>query len=361
MTRTKILDVKAYLLPKEANPLSFQWRAGLPGSDPVQERAVIRVVTDEGIDGFAEAQRGVIALDIVHRRLKSALVGENPLWKEKLWKKIWEIDRIEELPLYLLGTIDTALWDITSKVAGLPLYQLLGGYRSTVPAYASTVTFATIDEYLTVADQCLATGFTAIKLHAWGDVRRDAALAKALRRHVGDEIDLMYDGSAAYDFHDAVRLGHTLEEEKFRWYEEPMREFSISSYERLRSRLGIPLLVAETSEGCHYNTADFIAFHAGDIVRTSTGLKGGVTGAMRIAHLADAFQLRAEVHGGGIANLHVACAIPNTTYYESLVMSNPVIREPLVNDQGLASVPETPGVGYAFDVEDLQLRATAQI
>ncbi len=357
----KITDVKAYLMPSVQNPLRFRWRDGLPGSDEEQQGAVVRIVTDEGIDGYASVGRGLIARDIVQRRLKPLLIGEDPLLKERLWHKVWEVDRIEELPLYLLGTVDIALWDLTAKLAGLPLYQLLGGYRDHLPAYASTVTFSTIEEYLDVADQCLGMGYSAIKLHAWGDARRDAQLVKKLRAHVGDGIDLMYDGSAGFDYHDAYFVGRALEDAGFRWYEEPMREFSIASYQRLHERLKIPLLVAETSDGCHYNSADFIYFRAGDMVRTSTGLRGGITGALRIAHLADAFQLRAEVHGGGAPNLHVACAIPNTTYYESLVASNPVQKESVVDDHGMVYVPSQPGVGVEFDHEELHRQAIAEL
>lgn len=109
---------------------------------------------------------------------------------------------------------------------GDPTLSIAGGYRSHLPAYASTVTFRTIEEYLDVADQCLALGFRAIKLHAFGEVARDGALAVVLRRHVGDEIALMYDGSAAFDLQDAIRLGGILRDQGFEWYEEPMREFS---------------------------------------------------------------------------------------------------------------------------------------
>jgi len=67
---------------------------------------------------------------------------------------------------------------------------------------------------------------------------------------------------------------------------------------------------------------------------------------MRIAHLADAFRLRAEVHGGGIVNTHLCMAISNTTYYESLVTTNPVAREPAVDEHGLVQAPTAPGIGY---------------
>ena len=99
------------------------------------------------------------------------------------------------------------------------------------------------------------------------------------------------------------------------------------------------------------NTADFIISETATFVRTSAGLKGGITGAMRIAHLADAFRLRAEVHGGGIVHRHLCMAIPNTTYYESLITSNPVRREPAVDAQGLIHAPLAPGLGFEENMD----------
>ena len=125
-----------------------------------------------------------------------------------------------------------------------------------------------------------------------------------------------------------------------------MREFSIGAYQRLREKVDIPLLSGETSDGAHYNIADFIEQKAADLVRTSTHYKGGITGAMRIAHLAESFHMRAEVHGGGASNLHIACAIPNTTYYESLVKTNPIKVEAGIGPDGCISPPDVPGIGW---------------
>ena len=110
-----------------------------------------------------------------------------------------------------------------------------------------------------MADQCRELGFTAIKLHGWGDARADAVLCQRLRAHVGDGIDLMYDGSAGFDLTNAMYLGRALSEAGYRWYEEPMREFSVTAYRWLSERVDVPLLVGETSDGSHLNTADFIA------------------------------------------------------------------------------------------------------
>lgn len=113
----------------------------------------------------------------------------------------------------------------------------------------------------------------------------------------------------------------------------------------------VPLLVAETSDGAHMNTADFIAAGCATMVRTSAYLKGGFTGAMRIAHLADAFRLRAEVHGGGIVHTHLCMALSNTTYYESLVSGNPLKWETIIDECGLVHAPTAPGISFETEWE----------
>jgi L-alanine-DL-glutamate epimerase-like enolase superfamily enzyme len=354
----KIVDVKAYHVVEPVQH-QFVWRAGLPGSGTVSETTWLRIMTDEGVEGWSPIARGAIALDLLRRRVRDMLLDKDPLQKELLWHEMWELDRIEEFPLYFLGAVDVALWDITAKAAGLPLYQLLGGYRDRIPAYASTVTFGSTEEFLEVADQCLERGFRAIKLHAWGDARRDARLCQDLRAHVGPEIALMYDGSAGFNPYEALYLGRACEEADYLWYEEPLREFSIGAYRRLCDDLRIPVLAAETSDGAHYNVADFILHGAADMVRTSVHYKGGITGAMRVAHLADAFQLTAEVHGGGPANLQIALAIRNNSYYESLIPANPIVVEPGIDADGYIHAPTLPGVGFAVDLEALERRAVA--
>jgi L-alanine-DL-glutamate epimerase-like enolase superfamily enzyme len=341
----KITDVTVEVV-ESAVEHPFRWREGLPGSGTSQINAWLRIETDEGVTGRAHSAHGRIIEELVDRRLRDMLVGHDPLLKEHLWERAWEIDRIEELPIYALGLADIALWDITAQVAGLPLYKVIGGYRESIPAYASTVTFETTEEFLHVADQCLDYGFKAIKLHAWGDYRKDARLCQDLRAHVGNDIDLMYDGSAGFDLVESLYVARALEEANYLWLEEPMREFNIEAYRKLADAVLIPILSGETSDGCHYNIADFIVRGAADMVRTSTHYKGGITGGLRVAHLAEAFNMRAEVHGGGLPNLHLACAIPNTTYYESLVYSLDLVVEPGIGRDGCIAPPDRPGIGW---------------
>ena len=344
----RISHVEAYRVPLPGADPAFSWRRGLLGSAPDGEAAVLRIGTDAGATGVALAGRPGMAAaveDIVDRVLREQLIGADPLQREYLWHRMWEIDRTEELPLPVLGLADIALWDLAARMTSQPVWQLLGGYRSSIPAYASTVTFGSVGEFLDVATQCLDLGYQALKVHAWGDARADADLAARLREHVGDSIPLMYDGSAGFDLPDAIYLGSALADANFLWYEEPMREFSVTAYGRLARAVAVPLLVAETSDGAHMNSADFIAAGAATFgVRTGAATRGGITGAMRTAHVAEAFRVRAEVLGDEMPSRHLSMAIPNTTFYESLITSNQVQKKPEVDAAGLVHAPTSPGI-----------------
>ncbi len=344
----RITSVESFSVFAPAADPQFSWRFGLPGGPPDGYVSVLRIGTDEGIEGVAIAPRrgsAVIVDDLIERVLREELIGADPLQREWLWHRMWELDRVMEFPINILGLIDTALWDLVGRLYQAPTWEVLGGYRTQIEACASTSTFATLEEFLDVATQCLELGYPSIKLHAWGDARRDAELCVKMREHVGDSVPLMYDGSAGFDLADAVYVGEALSEANYLWYEEPMREFNVTAYKWLAQRVRVPLNVAETSDGAHLNTADFIASGCATFVRTSTEIRGGFTGAMRIAHLADAYRLRAEPHGNTLYARHLCMAIPNCTYYESLVTSNPVQREAGVSDKGIVKAPKGPGVG----------------
>ncbi len=353
----KITHIEVHPVKVPAVDPPFRWRAGLPGSADYgpNEGAVLRIGTDEGVEGSAFFSRlGATALleSLVEHVYRPEYIGKDPLMREWHYERMWELDRLHEFPLPVFGLFDVALWDLAGRAAGLPAYKLMGGMRESIPAYASTVTFDTTEEFLDVASQCIELGYPAIKLHAWGDAKRDAALCLALREHVGDEMDLMYDGSAGFDLPDAIYLGRVLSDANYRWYEEPMREFSVSAYRELARAVDVPLLSAETSDGAYMNSADFIASGAATFgVRTSAGLRGGITGAIRTAHLADAFRIRAEVHGGGVHAEHLCMAISNTTYYESLVHSSTVTRESVVDADGLVHAPTEPGIALPAGLE----------
>ncbi len=117
------VEVERFRIP--AAP-KFVWRAGVPGSEPELEGGRLRICTDDGVEGVASTRRGVILEDLVNRRLREELVGEDPFRREWLWHRVWELDRIEEFPLYVLGLVDVALHDLAGKALGVPVYELLG-------------------------------------------------------------------------------------------------------------------------------------------------------------------------------------------------------------------------------------------
>jgi L-alanine-DL-glutamate epimerase-like enolase superfamily enzyme len=150
-----------------------------------------------------------------------------------------------------------------------------------------------------------------------------------------------------------------LEEAGFYWYEEPMREFNLRAYRRLADDLDIPVLAAETSDGVHWNAATWIDDGALDMIRTSSFYKGGITGALKIAHLAESHAIKAQVHGMGLPNAHLCAAIPNNDFYEQLVYSTEHIqglksRTDLPVIAGTITVPSAPGLGLDVDWASLE-------
>jgi L-alanine-DL-glutamate epimerase-like enolase superfamily enzyme len=243
-------------------------------------------------------------------------------------------------------------------VSNMPVYKLLGGMRDQVPAYASTVTLDSLEEYMDLAEICLDKGYKAIKLHAWGRLEQDAELCRALRQKVGDDIELMYDASSMFNiYEDAVWFGRQLEEQGYFWYEEPMDHFNMTALARLAAELDIPLAVAEATHGGPWDVLAHIKAGAADIILTgpSDAFKGGFTGVMKTAHICEGYGIMCAIHGGSIACLHAACAIYNTKYFERLVPETyyapPGIHDAAteIDGEGYARPWDKPGLGIQVD------------
>ncbi|MDQ1562350.1 MAG: hypothetical protein QOE85_1691, partial [Actinomycetota bacterium] len=122
----KITHVETHRVKVPAANPPFKWRNGLGGSAPAGDGAVLRIGTDEGVEGVALFSRpgaAVFLEDLVDRVFRKELIGQDPFQREWLWHRIWELDRIEELPLPVLGLIDTALWDLAGRASNQPVWQ----------------------------------------------------------------------------------------------------------------------------------------------------------------------------------------------------------------------------------------------
>src|ERR1700753_2001075 len=132
----KITHVESFRVPVPAVSPPFRWREGLAGSAPAGEGGILRIGTHAGAEGVAFFSRpgaAVMLDDLVERVFRPELVGQDPLQREWLWHRVWELDRIHELPLPTLGLIDVALWDLAGRLQQLPTWQVLGGFRTEIP------------------------------------------------------------------------------------------------------------------------------------------------------------------------------------------------------------------------------------
>ena len=150
---------------------------------------IVRVQTDDGIEGVAGSSTylGARAVAAALAELRPLLIGEDPLYRERIWQRLNEVS-ILMVPPHSLALVDCALWDLAGRAAGLPVYKLLGAQRDELPAYASSLTYATHADFQREVEAWLEHGFRAIKLHVWGDPDRDIELCTAVRAQVGPGI-----------------------------------------------------------------------------------------------------------------------------------------------------------------------------
>jgi L-alanine-DL-glutamate epimerase-like enolase superfamily enzyme len=312
---------------------------------------LLRIITDEGIEGLSPYRGGANIEEVRYQ-----LIGQDPLDRERIWQSFWRNLRTSKLGL-AIGPVDCALWDLLGKASNLPVYKLLGTMRNRIPAYASTVTLDSLEEYMELARMCLDEGYRAIKLHAWGRLEEDAELCRALRQEVGDEIVLMYDASSMFNlYEDALWFGRQLEEQGYYWYEEPMDHFNMTVLARLAAELDIPLAVAEATHGGPWDAHAQIQAGAADIILSGPldEYKGGFTGVLKTAHICEGYGIMCAMHGGSIASLHAACALYNSKYFERLVPATyyapPGIADASTDIRdGFAQPWDEPGLGIHVD------------
>jgi L-alanine-DL-glutamate epimerase-like enolase superfamily enzyme len=350
---------------------SAVWRTGSGSFGGHRLLGVVTVQTDAGVEGHAflgSSRQGADAYaGPLIEFVKPAILGANPLDIGAIWQRLWKMNR--SVSTYAIGAVDVALWDVAGKVANLPIHRLLGTCRDRVPAYASSGWLPTPEAYGEEAQHFKALGWTAYKIHPHAIPRDDIKICQAVRKAVGDDMTLMLDSTWAYGYEDAVRVGRAIEELNYFWYEDPLVEEDLYNYIKLRNKLDIPIMSTEYAPGRLYGMAQWIQQMATDILRGDVAVSGGITSLVKIAHLAEAFRMKCEIHHGGnslnnVANLHVTMAVNNCDYYEVFPSSGAnkfgLVEDIEVDDQGLVYAPEKPGLGYEIDW-DLVKRETVQV
>lgn len=374
----KIVDITVETFHYRSNIVRDADGHGHPGPEHDAVQALTTVITDEGLKGYCF---GAIAKGTLEGIIKPVLLGQDPAYRERMWHQLKERQRLNLSTLTdrVLMVVDMALWDLAGKAAGLPVHKLIGATRDKVPAYASTMCgddleggLDTAEDYANFAKWCMARGYPAFKLHTKQppyagapSVKADLAACAAVREAVGPDVPLMLDPFHYYSREEAFALAKGLEKLDYYWMEEPMDEHSMSSYVWLCQNTSLAICGPETAEGKMFTRAEWIKAGACDIVRGGVGDLGGITPLLKVAHLAEAFGMRMEVHGGGPGNLHVLCtmAFPGEFYERGLL--HPFIDyeqpKPWLNkiddpmdDQGFVHVSQEPGLGQDINFDYIQ-------
>jgi len=335
------------------------------GNISTRRQGVFRLHTSLGIVGEYSAGRTDQLPSVA-----PYLMGKNPFEREKIYNDLKR--GLRHTDRTVMSMIDVALWDFAGKVYGVPIYQLLGGYKRTLPAYASTYHgdenggLSSPAAFADFALQCQEIGYPAFKIHGWGNgpIQREVQTVLETRKRVGDRMDLMIDPACEYEtWADALRVGRACDEADFFWLEDPYKDggVSIFGHRKLRELIKTPILQTEHIFGLEQHV-DFIVNGGTDFVRTGVYEDGGITGAMKVAHAAEGFGLDVEFHGGGLAHRHCVASVRNTNYYE-LGLLNPKVRKtkpPIypteftdelenVDQNGHVAVPQGPGLGVEMD------------
>jgi L-alanine-DL-glutamate epimerase-like enolase superfamily enzyme len=328
----------------------------------------------------AEKPKAATNANPILGKVKPVIVGMDPFEREKIYHMLYKMQRSNynsSVTDSVLKTVDSALWDLFGRYCNLPLYKVLGGHRTKVSAYASTMVgdhfkggLGSPEDYANFAKACVDEGYRAVKLHTWADddwsgdnvyghpdVNKDIECCKAVREAVGPDIELMVDCFHYYDRYDALKLGRALQDLGYLWYEEPMEEYNIDSYKWLKSKLDIPIIGPEVMKGKYWTRAEWIKNGVCDIVRTGLGDVGGITPVMKTVHTCESFNIPCEIHSRGAGSLHVMAAmtVPGRYYERGMLHpfleynnTPPWLNKPIdvMDSEGYVAVPQDPGFGY---------------
>ena len=296
---------------------------------------------------------------------KALLAGKSVLDLPALTSQ-WEPQKRRRGQSSYASAIDNCLWDILGKAVGLPLYRLLGAYRDRVLAYASSQHHRTVDAFVEEVQKCKGEGFKAYKIHPPGprerggrvDYKLDMEVARAVRKAAGDDFILLMDPVGVYTREEAMKVGRLMDQLDFVAYEDPIPTTDIDGLAELCRALDVPIHIGEFIFSI-YDFPEYIRRGAVDVLRLVVDNIGGITGAMKVAHLAECFGMECAPHNWGevfdhAVHFHCELAMPNNVWFEMTAPQGAGDR-PYMKDRiriardGYVYAPSKPGLGYELD------------
>lgn len=350
---------------------------------------LVEVETDQGLVGLGEAAHfgGPMAstAQVIEHELRDYLVGRDPRQVEYLWemmhRRAYKHAR-GGIVIAAISGIDIALWDLRGKMAGMPLWQLLGGYRKRVPAYATGGFYSEgkgVKELVREMQSYVKHGFRAVKMKVGRNpgiemsplrvmdnrgrcevsLAQDIERVAAVRDAIGPDVKLMVDANGAWDVTTAVKMGRAMEKYDIYWYEEPVWPDDVAGSAEVASKVGIAIAGYET---CSYGIVDFndyIKARAVHFVQPDVAWAGGLTESLKIAHMAQAanMPIAPHIHGSAVAvaaAVHLLGAVRNgsmaETVYPAHALMTELVKAPFnVDRKGEIELPDAPGLGIELD------------
>lgn len=323
---------------------------------------IVRVIDADGVEGIGASETYAstgfdLSVYEAIRTIAPLLLGKEALDREARWRDMQNL--ILPWTPGAVSPLDIALWDIAGIRAGLPLYQLLGGFRSSIDSYASTPQLDDNKAYIDHVEDLVSMGYRAVKFHAWNKPERDLSMLREVHRVFADsDVTFMHDAENRYDRRSGVRVAQELEAMNFRWFEAPYIDYDLGAYAELRRRVTIPIV----PHGLWFwNLQEFrqaLALEPWDALRFDATEVGGITQARKVMALAEAAGIPCEPQSWGYSliqfpNLHLGLAHPGASYFESPVPYEPyefgVLNPIRPDDRGVVSLPSSPGLGAEVD------------
>lgn len=350
----------------------------LPGSDYLQfapypqlysqrsEAMLVRVETDEGIVGWGEAQAPIapeVAQSIVRNVVGPAVLGRDPLATNVRFMDMYGTLRVRGqgggYQLDAIAGIDTALWDIRAKAAQCSVSELLGGrFRDTLPCYVTGLRGSSLDERVHEAASWIDQGIGIKPCLGFG-YEQDAKEITAIRDRVGDGGPVFVDGVWSYSYPEAVRIGRVYEANGVGFFEAPLLPEDIHGHARLCRELDIAIAIGEPLR-TRFQFQPWFRAEALDLAQPDL-MRNGITEVMKIASVAEAFNLDLALHTGTLtvvgmaATWHAASALPNffIQEYQPVMFDtfNRWLEEPLRVHEGRLVVPDGVGLGIEIDMD----------
>ncbi len=344
-------------VPREQGPLGEG-----PGS-MAANFVTLKVTTDDGVEGIGYAGFTSALMRKALRETVEALaeqaVGADPMMTEAMGARLLALGgggAPAGLVTRAVSAIDVALWDIKGKALGQPVYKLLGGHRDRVPVYASGRLWRTydLDALAETAANLVEQGFRAMKFRMGGESSpaKEIERMRVVREAVGDDVDLMVDINQGWDVNQAIAIGRTMADYGLFWLEDPIDHQDFDGLARIADALDTPIAAGEY----HYGIAPFrhmLERRSIDIVMVDLLRAGGLTQWMKVAHLAEAFNLPVVSHLATEVLVHGVAAAPNGLTVEHMPWTFQLFTEEPRIENGAIVLPQHPGLGIEFDEDAL--------